>query len=78
MTSKVASCSALVFGAGLILILLDSLLFLLDWPHSGLAFCIGLAVCAVSAVLSERATVEDLLVLLAGALLLALIIVRSI
>ncbi|WP_434695196.1 hypothetical protein J3P89_18285 [Pseudomonas sp. Z1-14] len=77
MTATGKTLPALIFGAGLALIAIDTILFLFDWPHAGLAFCIGLAGCAVSAVLGERAKTEDVLILLAAAALLTLVAIRS-
>lgn len=78
MTAVGRTISALIFGAGLTLIGADAILFLFDWEHSGVAFCLGLAACAVSAVLSERAKPEDAIVLVGAAALLALLVIRNI
>lgn len=77
MTKIGRTVSALIFGAGLLLMGADALLFLFDWPQAGPSFCIGLGVCAMSALASERAKTEDVVTLLVAAALIALVVVRS-
>lgn len=77
MMETLRNVSALIFGAGLLLMGIDALLFLLDWSHAGVVFCLGLGACAVSALMAERAKTEDVIVLLVAAAVLGLVAIRS-
>lgn len=77
MTKAGRTVSALFYSAGLLLMGADALLFLLDWPQAGPTFCIGLGICAMSALASERAKPEDVVTILVAVALIALVVVRS-
>lgn len=78
MTKAGGNLSALIFGAGLLMIGADLILFLMDWHHAGIAFCVGLVVCALSALASEKSKTEDVIILLVGSSLLAWVVISSI
>lgn len=67
MTRLLKEMPALLFGAGLLLIAVDCFLFLFDWRHAGVAFCSGMAICMLTAILFERLKREETLVLMGAA-----------
>lgn len=78
MTRFIKEMPTLFFGAGLLLIAVDCFLFLFDWRHAGVAFCFGMAVCMLTAILFDRVKREETLVLLGAAALFIWLAIRPI
>lgn len=58
--------SGALFGCGLFLIGLAGLTYLFDWEPSGMVFCVGMAICMVTALLGEKTSRSETLTLVAG------------
>lgn len=56
-----------LFGFGLFLIALAGLTFLFDWEPSGIVFCVGMAICMVTALLGEKTSRSETITLVVSA-----------
>lgn len=60
--------SVMAFFTGLVLIAADGVLYLFEWRHAGIAFCLGMALCMLSVIFTKGVKREETIVLAAAGL----------